>query len=429
MAHLIMRLVVLFLIPQSSNAQAKQIFYTSDKMPSATFKNIFNEPGTSVSLSDYKGKLIIIDFWNRWCGTCIEAFPKMEKLQKEFGDKIKIFLVTTDKKEDVTRLFKRVKQPALTIIYGDTLLNKMFPHATVPHHVWINPNGRIQFITDGYNATANNITKVLESQVVKLSVKNELLDIDDNADLWREGGGRFQKYITNYSFIMSKISENGHSGFSYLIDTVNKTRGFKLLNISLLDFIRVAFGESINFQSSEFALNNRVVFMGTEVENYFNYPAETDSIATWEARNIICYESKWKIQDDKLAYQFLKDDVNRFISFSVKTEIRETACYLLKKTTGFTSSKYSDKEKAVEYTDSSFRLKNMPAESLVNSLNLLDIFKKMPVVNDVNDNTTIDVYLKNAFSDIEILKKQLQQNGLQLVEGSKKIKMLVIGQK
>ena len=428
MAHKLMRLVVLCLIPLGSYAQTNKTFTIGDSMPPITFGNVFN-PGASLSPKDYKGKLIIIDFWSHWCGSCIEAFPKMEKLQKEFGDKIKVLLVTPDKKEEVVKLFKRFKIPELTILYADTILSHMFPHITVPHHVWINPDGRIQFITDGYNATSKNVLKVLEKKEIKLQLKTEVTDLDDETDLWKEGNGRFQKYITNYSFIMLKINENWHTGFGFYKDTVNNTCGFKFVNSLLLDLYKVAFSGAINYIIKDFTQNNRIQFSSKGVREFFEYPTDSDSIPSWIKRNSISYESKWEIQNDSLAYQYLRDDANRFFPFSAKVETKEVICYILKKAPHFRAAKSVNKEKVFEYTDSSYIQNNMPVLYLIESLNGIELFKNSPVIDETGYTANVDIHMTNSFTDIGTLKKQLLQNGFLLEEGKRKIQMLVIGNK
>lgn len=425
-----MRLVALFLIPLGGYSQLHKTFNIGDSMPSITFNNIFNKPGVSISLNDYKGKLIIIDFWNRWCGTCIEAFPKMEKLQNEFGDKIKILLVTNDKDKELVKLFKKVKLPALTIIPNDSALNGMFPHVAVPHHVWINPDGRIQFITDGYNATAQNVSKVLEGKDVNLHVKWEATDFDEDADLWKEGKGRLQKYINNYSFGMTSLNEFINSTyFGFRKDTINNTCGFKFVNTALIDFYKIAFGGSINYQNKDFYRNNRVQFSDSSGNKFFDYPIDTDSILGWQKRNLISYESKWNLNNDSLAYQYLREDANRFFPFSVKVENKEVSCYILKRAGNFNSIKSMSKEKLYEYTDTSFILKKMPVSIIIESLNGLELFKYSPVIDETNCSSNIDINLVRAFADMATLKKQLLRNGLLLEQGKRKMRMLVISPK
>src|SRR5690606_35558675 len=60
----------------------------------------------NITLSEYKGKLIILDFWATWCVPCIRNFPKLHALQGEFGDKIKLLAVTKEAKTKITTFFE-----------------------------------------------------------------------------------------------------------------------------------------------------------------------------------------------------------------------------------------------------------------------------------------------------------------------------------
>jgi len=43
--------------------------------------------GNTVKLSDYKGKVVILDFWATWCPPCVKEIPHFNKLTKKFGKK------------------------------------------------------------------------------------------------------------------------------------------------------------------------------------------------------------------------------------------------------------------------------------------------------------------------------------------------------
>lgn len=49
-----------------------------------------NLDGEKVSLSSFKGKWVILDFWGSWCGWCIKGFPALKDAYKRYGDKCEI---------------------------------------------------------------------------------------------------------------------------------------------------------------------------------------------------------------------------------------------------------------------------------------------------------------------------------------------------
>src|SRR5688572_7574854 len=58
-----------------------------NKMPDIPLGVVINNKTGKTRFSEFKGKLLILDFWDTYCSSCIEGFPKMVQLQKEFGDK------------------------------------------------------------------------------------------------------------------------------------------------------------------------------------------------------------------------------------------------------------------------------------------------------------------------------------------------------
>ena len=48
--------------------------------------------GQPVSLSQFKGQVVLLDFWASWCGPCISALPDLRKLKKETADSPVVFL-------------------------------------------------------------------------------------------------------------------------------------------------------------------------------------------------------------------------------------------------------------------------------------------------------------------------------------------------
>lgn len=109
----------------------------------------------SVSLGQFKGKLILLDFWSTTCSTCIYKFELLGKLQDQYRDQLQVLLVnargTKDTPERMKGILTGEKAPFvksdLTTIYKDTVLNKLFPHSYLPHYVWLGAKGELLAIT------------------------------------------------------------------------------------------------------------------------------------------------------------------------------------------------------------------------------------------------------------------------------------------
>ena len=62
--------------------------------PDFTFPGL---DGKKVSLSDYKGKVVLVNIWATWCPPCVEEMPSMEKLYRKFkGKNFEILAVSID---------------------------------------------------------------------------------------------------------------------------------------------------------------------------------------------------------------------------------------------------------------------------------------------------------------------------------------------
>lgn len=55
--------------------------------------------GNDVRVSDFKGKFLIIDFWETWCGPCLQVFPSLEQLREEYPDNFEVLAVTVGMNE------------------------------------------------------------------------------------------------------------------------------------------------------------------------------------------------------------------------------------------------------------------------------------------------------------------------------------------
>jgi len=106
--------------------------------------------GKEIKLSDFKGKMVMLDCWATWCGPCCEGLPYFKKLKEIYKGKNIVFIgVSQDK--DLSAWKKKVKRERKTLLSGiqtNVTLNKNtfrkdFMVQAIPHYILIGADGRI----------------------------------------------------------------------------------------------------------------------------------------------------------------------------------------------------------------------------------------------------------------------------------------------
>ena len=108
--------------------------------------------GRRVRLSDYRGKVVLINFWATWCPPCRAEMPDLIRLQREHGkDGLQIIGVTypPEQKERVRR-FARTLKVNYPIVLGTREFKARYSSdETLPLTVVINRDGKISDIISG----------------------------------------------------------------------------------------------------------------------------------------------------------------------------------------------------------------------------------------------------------------------------------------
>lgn len=82
-------------IPQGLNAGTmKRFYFNEDVVPASTAK-FQDAEGNEHSLTDYKGKVILVNLWATWCAPCIREMPDLNDLQESLGgDDFEVVLIS-----------------------------------------------------------------------------------------------------------------------------------------------------------------------------------------------------------------------------------------------------------------------------------------------------------------------------------------------
>jgi len=371
-------------------------------------------------------KLLILDFWTTYCATCIEKMPEMEALQKQFKDDIDIVLVTSNKKSEIEKLFTRIKRPLpnLPMIINDTSLCQLFPHQSVPHHVWIDSSAVVKYISYGYSTNRQNIQAVINGENIKMALKQEITDFDRSKPLWLEGKGRLSHHLKYYSLLMEQIDELGSSSASEKTDSIEKIAELKIINTSILSLYRIAANKSVT--GGLFNHNNRVLLEVANPEKLIR-PANPALLDSWRRNNIHTYEASVPLSCSNDVYEILMADLNKLFPYTGKIEKQKMKCLVIVRIDTANNTLSSGGEPMRRYMGNRLFIRNMSFQSsVVDGLIYANRDMPTPIIDDSHFTGNIDIEFDSPLDDISKVKECLKNYGFDLAEREIEIDMLVI---
>ena len=132
--------------------------------------------GQQVSLSDFRGKIVFINFWTTWCLACVIEMPSMEKLHQKFKDKDFVMLAINlqESASKIKQFYKEYKLTFTTLLDSTGDVGAGLGIRSIPTTFILDKNGRIlgkalgprewegrksialfEYLTDSYVASSN----------------------------------------------------------------------------------------------------------------------------------------------------------------------------------------------------------------------------------------------------------------------------------
>jgi thiol-disulfide isomerase/thioredoxin len=101
-----------------AKAENTLLIATGSSLPDWSLPDFSNRGGAKLQKNDFEGKLVLMDFWIKNCGSCMESFPHLQALQKKYGSAgFQLLAVNAyDKEEDIAFFYKR-ERPVYKMLY------------------------------------------------------------------------------------------------------------------------------------------------------------------------------------------------------------------------------------------------------------------------------------------------------------------------
>jgi cytochrome c biogenesis protein CcmG/thiol:disulfide interchange protein DsbE len=107
--------------------------------------------GKTVSLKDYRGKVVLLDFWATWCHGCKLEIPWFAEFSRKYGDK-SVVVVGVSLDSDgwkVVRPFIKTAQVPYQIILGNDAMAAQYGIQNMPDTFLIDRDGRVAAVYNG----------------------------------------------------------------------------------------------------------------------------------------------------------------------------------------------------------------------------------------------------------------------------------------
>ncbi|MFD2555078.1 TlpA family protein disulfide reductase [Sphingobacterium tabacisoli] len=242
-------------------------------------------------LSSYQRDLIVLDFMTSTCTNCLASIPKIKKLQELYSGQLKIIPVAYESGQIMIEALKRsgnFDNLSLDFVVNDTVFNRLFPHRTVPHLVWLY-KGKVAAVTYGEYLNQKVIEELLGNKTIDLPIKDDYREFDYKIPLLP----RYTDSTRSYSGIMGYL-EDADTKFGVQVDSLDATIRDYAVNVTALPFYFYCYGK---IHEIPFMKPSRIKLIVRDKDRFIHNPEVELFEEDWKIQNSISYERTSRLAD------------------------------------------------------------------------------------------------------------------------------------
>lgn len=440
----------------------------------------FGEKKT-VSLSDFKGKWLILDMWGLGCSACVQSFPKMNEIHKRFRDRVQLIMIGDYywKLESHIKKFYEFVDMRMDLEFPvayDSLFRVKYNVPSFPHIIVADPDGIVRYITQ--SVTIEDIENLL------LNKEAEIVQLREQPDVEQEDGQIV--FNPKIPYLTNGVAANGGIDTNFIFRSIlsksdSKSPGSRdnLIDLSLIPDSKLKHSLTINHPSTIGTFNcfrrsvselYKIAYTGLPFWGNATDPLESNFYGVIYPKLILEIKDSSLFQPDWVNYRnvfnysltvpqskadascmrgIMQNDLKNYFGYEVRVETRRMPVYRLvvidenkvkklRSTGGKTiygdpiSNPKPDARTYIGLYQGRWA-KNVPLSSIA-FFPVEAISKKEhtgwaeipPIIDETNIDYNID-YVLNAYEfDFEEIRKAFREIGLDYVEGKKEMQVIVI---
>lgn len=423
------KIIIIFLVAVSFTATAQKKtpktaitpvprnLTVGDKVPDIFIPKMYNYKTRTANLRDFKGQLVVLDFWSINCHGCVDGLPRMQALQQKFGDRIVILPVdNNDKEKEMVDFWKRnehTKNLTIPTVAADNILSKWFRYNRLSHEIWIY-KGVVIGITESEYVTAANIQQVLDGKRVEWPIKNDFITrVNPKKPLLKPDPLQFPDSTgaVKYAAVLGYREEV--EGFMPGItrDNIRHTVRSYAINLSVLG-VYYYFWHQMRDPDYKKKLPfypdpTREILEVKDLRRFQTSEETGEYTNVWHKKHEICFESVNPDtgQNNETICRAAITDLDYLLGMHGRFETRKVKCLVL--------------------------MNNGAKDSILNVNSLIYRLNQKrqnpPIVDSTGFTGTKEPDLGNAsLTDIPAIRKALQPYGLDLKEDERELEMFVL---
>ena len=108
--------------------------------------------GQNVKLSEFRGQVVLINFWASWCGPCRQEMPHLDAIHKKYQPLgFTVFGVNVEQDREMADKILRDIPVSFPILFDDdNTVSKLYDVDAMPVTVLVDRNGEVRFMHKGY---------------------------------------------------------------------------------------------------------------------------------------------------------------------------------------------------------------------------------------------------------------------------------------
>ena len=146
--------------PKASHKKSVKLLPVGEAAPNW---QLMDAEGKTHSLSDYRGKIVVMEFWATWCGPCAQVMPRLQKLHEKYRDRgVVVFGVNSFEHDNPVAMMKQKHYGYGLLLKGEEIA-AAYKVASLPVVYIIGADGRVVYCHEGvdYKNLASLIEKYL----------------------------------------------------------------------------------------------------------------------------------------------------------------------------------------------------------------------------------------------------------------------------